>query len=126
MLSFYHHSGHHGNVYSASWSHGNPWFISCSSDKTASLWCLSQKDPLLTISHSQTNSKVQQKVGAQSGKTKQGSKVALEMLPTLGPPATGYSPFVLASTAGQPSLLPRSDSCTVLLLGQVSVIGLWQ
>lgn len=86
-------SGHHGNVYSASWSHGNPWLISCSSDHTARLWCLSQKDPLLTISHSQTNSKFQQKVGAMSGKAKQGSKVALQMLPSECPPLYGVQPF---------------------------------
>ena len=39
---------------------------------------------------------------------------------------TEYSPFVCASTAGQSSFLPWSDSRTILLLGQISVVGLWQ
>ena len=48
-------------VNSASWSHSDQMFVSCSSDKTACVWSLGQKEPILTFSHTKINSKMQQK-----------------------------------------------------------------
>ena len=47
--------GHDGVVLSACWNHSGQWLLTCSTDKTARVWAIGHKDPLLTLNTVQHN-----------------------------------------------------------------------
>ena len=55
-------AGHDGTVQSVDWSHSGDLLLTGSADRTAKLWTPTQKDPLLTISQSQSTSKLKSTV----------------------------------------------------------------
>ncbi|CAI8049424.1 WD repeat-containing protein 27 [Geodia barretti] len=56
-------TGHDGTVQSVDWSHSGDLLLTGSADRTAKLWTPTQKDPLLTISQSQSTSKLKSTAG---------------------------------------------------------------
>lgn len=53
-------TGHDGTVHSASWSHDSRWLLSTSADKTACVWAMGSKEPLLSFTSSLHNFKEQE------------------------------------------------------------------
>lgn len=45
--TWYFSSGHDGVVHSACWSHDSQWLLTCSSDRSARVWGVGHKEPLL-------------------------------------------------------------------------------